>query len=62
MCVISTMNIMILLYLLTFFCKNVNVYVSSFFGTELPIQGAFGTPGEVYNEGLCGGVASNKFM
>lgn len=34
--------------------------VSLFNVTELPIQGAPGTLGEVYNEGLCGGVASNR--
>lgn len=36
--------------------------VSSFFVTLLPIQGAPGTPGEVHNEDLYGGVASNKFV
>lgn len=34
--------------------------LSSFFVTELPIQGVPGTPGLVYNEGPCGGVAANK--
>lgn len=36
------------------------MYHHYFCYTKLPIQGACGTPGEVYNEGLCCSVTSNK--